>query len=101
LSSKPPKPTRELSKRPPDFFAFLLLLQKGDKLMGQNKRTTPPPYFLKTFCLPNLYYCICENPLESWQLRGEKLFVPKGRTYLGGILLGQRKNIMKGDNHSN
>jgi hypothetical protein len=31
------------------FLCFWRLMPKGEKLIGQNKRTAPPPYFLKTF----------------------------------------------------
>jgi hypothetical protein len=35
------------------FLCFWRLMPKGKKLIGQSKRTAPPPRFLKTFYLPN------------------------------------------------
>jgi hypothetical protein len=63
-------------------------MPKGEKLIGQSKRTTTPPCFLKLF----FQNCICKKP--SWQLRGE-LF--QG----GGFYLAKRKAFEKGENLSN
>jgi hypothetical protein len=47
------------------FLCFWRLIPKGEKLIGQSKRTATTPYFLKTFCLLNWNYCICKNPLDN------------------------------------
>jgi hypothetical protein len=49
-------------------------MTKGKKFIGQSKRTSPPPYFLKTF-----------SKLELLHLQIAKtLLTTKGRTILGG-----------------
>jgi hypothetical protein len=52
-------------KKASKFLHFWCLMPKGEKVLGQSKRTTPPPYFLKMFYLPNWYYYICKNPLDN------------------------------------
>jgi hypothetical protein len=58
-------------------------MPKGEKLIGQSKRTAPPPYFLKTFSKLKLLHL--QKP--SWQLSGE--------FFQGKLLFSQRKHISK------
>jgi hypothetical protein len=47
------------------FLHFWRLMQKGEKLIGQSKRTAPPPCFLKTFSKKGKKLIgICKNPLD-------------------------------------
>jgi hypothetical protein len=57
-------------------------MPKGEKLIGQSKRTAPPPCFLETFPIWNHL----QKP--SWQLRGE--------LFQGELLFIQRKSILLG-----
>jgi hypothetical protein len=57
-------------------------MPKGEKLIGQSKRTTPPPCFLKTFLT-------------------KTLLIVKGRTFLGGAFIQPKeKHLKKGENLS-
>jgi hypothetical protein len=58
--------------RPQNFFIFGAIMPKGEKILGQSKRTTPPP-FLKTFSKKGRDYSNCKTLLTA-----------KGRTSLGG-----------------
>jgi hypothetical protein len=64
------------------FYSFFVLNVKGEKSLGQSKRTAPPLCFIKTFYLPNWYY---------WTIytKGENFFQVE-------LLFGQRKSIWKG-----
>jgi hypothetical protein len=44
------------------FLCFWRLMPKGEKLIGQSKRTAPPPYFLKTFFK---FESFAKKPLDS------------------------------------
>jgi hypothetical protein len=80
----------------------LALNAKGDKLIGQSKRTTPPPpLFLKNFLSSKLVLLHLQKP--SWQLRGEKLFMPKGRKVFrrSFYLVKGKTHLKKGENLSN
>jgi hypothetical protein len=48
-------------------------MPKGEKLIGQSKRTAPPPYFLKTF-----------SKLESF---AKTILTTKGRNFSGGAYI--------------
>jgi hypothetical protein len=51
-------------------------MPKGEKLIGQSKRTAPPPYFLKTF------------PFQIGTIALSKaLLTTKGRTFSGGAFI--------------
>jgi hypothetical protein len=54
-------------------------MPKEEKLIGQRKRTAPPPFFLKTF-----------SKLESF---AKTILTAKGGTYSGGLSFSQRKSI--------
>jgi hypothetical protein len=56
-------------------------MPKGEKLIGQSKRTAPPPCFLKTF-----------SKLGSF---AKTLLTAKRRTFQGELLFSQRKSIRK------
>jgi hypothetical protein len=63
----------------------LALNTKGEKLIDQSKRTT---------------LLLLQKP--SWQLRGEKIFMQKGRTASGGAFIWPRdKHLKKRENLSN
>jgi hypothetical protein len=59
-------------------------MPKGEKLIGQSKRTAPPPYFLKTF---------------FFQIRtiafAKTLLITKGRTFQGSFYLVKGKAFEK------
>jgi hypothetical protein len=63
----------------------LALNAKGDKLIGQSKRTAPPPCFLKKKLPSKLELLNLQKP--SWQLRGE--------LFQGALLFSQKKRIWK------
>jgi hypothetical protein len=54
---------------------------KGEKVLGQSKRTAPPPYFLKMFLI---------------------YFVPKGKSSLGGVFkMAKGKSFEKKEEYLN
>jgi hypothetical protein len=54
-------------------------MPKGEKLIGQSKRTAPPPYFLKNFLQKNAF--------------AKALLIAKGELFQGKLLFSQRKSI--------
>jgi hypothetical protein len=69
-------------------------MPKGEKLIGQSKRTVLPPCFLKTFYLSNWYYCICKNPLDSQE---EKTYLCQWENlFRGSFYLAKGKALEKG-----
>jgi hypothetical protein len=80
-------------------FRFWRLIPKGEKLIDQSKGTTPPLFF-ENFLSSKLVLLHLQKP--SWQLRGEKVFMPKGRTASGGAFIWPRdKHLKKRENLSN
>ena len=63
--------------------------------MQKDRATT---LFLKNFLSSKLILLHLRK--LYWQLRREKLFMPKGRTHSGELLFGQRKNIWKKERES-
>jgi hypothetical protein len=62
-------------------------MPKGEKLIGQSKRTVPPHYVLKTFLTQIAF--------------AKTLLTTKGRTYSGGLLFSQKeKHLKNGENLS-
>jgi hypothetical protein len=66
-------------------------MPKQEKLLGQSKRTAPPPCFSKPFSLLDCYLSYEETLFTS--KRREKFFTPKGDNLFRGHLFGQKKRI--------
>jgi hypothetical protein len=75
-------------------------MSKGEKLIGQSKRTAPPPWFENLLIFKIGTIAFAKKP--SWQLRGEKLFMPKGGTHSReAFIWPKEKHLKKGENPSN
>jgi hypothetical protein len=57
-------------------------MPKGEKLIGQSKRTSPPPCFLKLFVFQIGTIAFAKT-----------ILIVLGRTFSGELLFGQRKSI--------
>jgi hypothetical protein len=58
-------------------------MPKGEKLIGQSKRTAQSPYFLKTF-------------FKIRTIKFSKTLLTKGRTFSGSFYLAKGKAFQKG-----
>jgi hypothetical protein len=73
-------------------------MPKGEKSIGQSKRTTPPPYFSKLLSLPNCYFY--EKTLLIPKRR-KIVYVILGELIKGALIWSKKKHLKKGDNLSN
>jgi hypothetical protein len=68
-----------------------VLNAKGEKLLGQSKRTTPP-HFFKTFNLPTWYISLVKTLLTA--KRSKTVYAKREEFIQGAIYYVQRKSIL-------
>jgi hypothetical protein len=75
---------------------------KGEKLIGQSKRTAPPPFFLKNSLSSKLKPLHLQKP--SWQPRGElfqgTFYLAKGKAFEKGGEFFKLENAFRNQSYT-